>query len=263
MDTFYYAADGSVVDLHLNREHMLVSAATLWKKNTFSLPTTLRNAASIFIDSGGFSFPNGYPYTLEEYAHFIKRLSRTYPQINYAAVIDYPFHPKKTDPEWWHQTYVDTVSEIKSYRSIIDPVEFVHVLHGHTLDDYIDSIRYINLIDGFYANLTAVGSLKRFPITTCRKILHAIREYLGDDHRIHAFGLPLTYIRNREIFSLIDSSDSGAWRFSNEKGNWKPKTHKDKIRNYHTYHTKINALLTQKPTITLADYTPQPIEESF
>jgi hypothetical protein len=51
--------------------------------------------------------------------------------------------------------------------------------------------------------------------------------------------MQISVLKDRQIANILESSDSGAWKFESKKGNWKPVTYEQKIKNYISYSLKI------------------------
>lgn len=141
MDTFYYCIDHSEVDRCLAGEHVLVSAAICYKSNKFTIPQHLDKVASIFIDSGGFSYLKSgqYPFTIEEYCQFIAEMQRRYPKkIVQVATPDYPCWPgpecnaKKRIARTIDQAF-EIINTVNPFRRNLT---WVITLHGNRLTEY-------------------------------------------------------------------------------------------------------------------------------
>jgi hypothetical protein len=86
--------------------------------------------------------------------------------------------------------------------------------------------------------VTAIGSICQ------RKKTKQLKDYISfitrlADVKWHTFGMQISVLKDKQIADLLESSDSGAWKFASIPGNWKPVTYEQKLNNYISYSRKI------------------------
>lgn len=254
MKQFYYAADGSSIDKILAGQPVLVSAAMLWKKGKFNIPGNLEGASEIMLDSGGYSCFvkwEKYPFTPEKYIEFVCRFKEKYPQLEYAVTMDYPC--EKNINRSLLPSNIDRIdatienTEILLSENIL--VKWISVIQGGAPGEYLYCIRKLKERD-LMTDRMGVGSIcTRKRVQDLIGILRGIRRETTAG--LHAFGVDLRFLRNRVVWDLIETADSGAWRFQDGRargcgGCWRPRDHEDKKRNFNRYKGEINGLLSMR-----------------
>lgn len=274
MQRFYYAADKSSVDQHLAGEHVLISAGSCYhsKRGKFSIPAYLDKAKSIILDSGCFTYRDKvegrtvYPFTWQQYARFVVEFAKRYPQTEYFAVQDH------------FAGGLDTALQNRRF-GVWElpggcPAQPMMVIQGETIEDYLECIgetlwdEDYSETGGYYpgawqhltdednpdfddteviydptAGKIGIGNLAaRRNSREVLDILSAVRETLGPDAWIHAFGLKYRFFRDLEIRSLINSADSGIWRFAPGTAHRLPSNHAEKIANLESFKVKMGGL---------------------
>ena len=258
MERFYYACDASSFDKQLVGVDLLVSAALCWKNDRLVVPKYLDRARSILLDSGAFSFKE-YPFTLEEYVHWVFEFYETHPQVSYAATPDRIIPATLEESE--RRALIETSLEdgwdlmrdcVHPWRQ--DSVQWVFTIQGATYEDYQYAIQYINDCEeegeGGWNYHMAVGSLKsRTDVAEVYRILKYVRENIPAICSIHAFGLTYRILKDPGIRSLITSADSGAWRQDcTGKYDRYPRNQQDKLRNFREYKKRVDGLLEASQT---------------
>jgi hypothetical protein len=255
MHTFYYGI-GFGNDLKIPADNILISASSCWKKARggykFVVPTILSNPKTIWVDSGGFTcFKkwSDYPWSVKEYVDFIISFCQQYPQVTFASVMDLPCEPntrrdglttkETTNIQRIHQTIQNTRDCMK-YKI---PCEWVSVIQGYSKYEYSYCASLMHHF-GLFTPITAIGSICQ------RKKTKQLKDYIKHitslaDVKWHTFGMQLSVLKDREIASLIESSDSGAWKFESKFGAWKPVTYEQKLKNFYSYSLKIEEWVLQ------------------
>ncbi len=250
MKTFYYGI-GFGNDLKIPAKDILISASSCWKKVKgkwqFVVPTILSDPTSIWIDSGGFTcFTKwaDYPWSVKEYTDFIISFCQQYPQVEFASVMDLPCEPNirrdigntksTTNIQRIHQTIQNTRDCMK-YNI---PCKWASVIHGYSKYEYSYCASLMHHF-GLFTPVTAVGSVCQ------RKKTKQLKDYILFITKLanvkwHTFGMQLSVLKDRQISSLLESSDSGAWKFTSVPGAWKPVTYEDKLKNFYSYSLKID-----------------------
>lgn len=275
---FYYGTDNSAVDLHLSGLGVMVSAAVMWTGRKFRVPDYLDGAASIFVDSGGYTIAKsgvGYPYDFEEYNSFLWDIFDRYGTLVAACTPDYPLFAGNHDPTRIWQT-IDIGWRIVSEMNENDwPWAWYIPLHGRTVDDYVAAARYFDQkrvawyqeqcdvydagqpdLDDFETYESdilgtdveiAIGSLKGRALDEVVAIITAVRQVLP--HRgLHALGLGWKMIKDPRIRGQINSADSTVWRYGGSKWNRNPRypqNHIQKIENLKRFKARLDGLKTQ------------------
>jgi len=245
VNTFYYGI-GFGNDLKIPAKHILISASSCWKKfkngYRFVIPDILSNPEEIWIDSGGFTcFTkwHDYPWSVVEYVDFILRFCQRYPQVKYASVMDLPCEPSiergynQTNKQRIHQTIYNT-RECMRYQI---PANWVSVIQGYSKHEYSYCAKLMHHF-GLFTPVTAIGSIcQRKKTTQLKNYIKFITKLA--DVKWHTFGMQISVLKDKEIASLLESSDSGAWKFESKRGAWKPVTYEQKLKNYYSYSLKI------------------------
>jgi hypothetical protein len=245
MKTFYYGI-GFGNDLKIPARHILISTSSCWKKvggyYKLAVPKILSNPESIWIDSGGFTcFTkwSDYPWTVTEYVDFIRRFCQQYPQVKYVSVMDLPCEPSvdrsgsRTNIQRIHQTIQNTR---ECLRTAI-PAQWVSVVQGYKKNEYSYCAELMHRFR-LFTPMTAIGSICQ------RKKTKQLKDYILfitrlADVKWHTFGMQISVLKDKQIADLLESSDSGAWKFASVPGNWKPVTYEQKLNNYISYSIKI------------------------
>jgi hypothetical protein len=239
--------------------YILLSSASCYKKSGLKIPTKEIKAKEIFLDSGGFTFFTRwekYPYTPDEYVAFIENFCEKYPQTKYVAIMDYPcesFVNRKnlsTNKQRIHETIQNTKYLLKQKI----PAQWVSVIQGHELYEYIYCMEQM-FKERLFTPLTAIGSIcTRKQCGQIFNIVNTVKKY-NPEINIHAFGLELPALYDRNIWDILYSCDSGAWKFNHDsdwkrsglkKGNWRPESLADKEKNFGIYLKKVNRLFENR-----------------
>lgn len=172
----------------------------------------------IFLDSGGFSFfskYSEYPFSMEDYIHWIKGMQDANKQkVKYVAILDYPCEPEinrkafSTNQERIEATVRNAT---KCLRYDISPAKWIPVLQGYTVDEYLHCLKLYK-DQNLYLDYIAIGSMcRRNDLNQIHKILKAIKE--ETDAKIHLFGLTIKALEYIPIYDLIDSCDTIGYSF--------------------------------------------------
>lgn len=264
---FFYPADNCPrVDRALIGVPVLYTAAYCWNKSTkkFRIPNGLGQATEIMIDSGGFSYlkDGKYPFTVEEYTHYVAMFMDAYPgKVTRIVTPDYPCTNMTLDHKWNIEESIrigwEVVDSLPQHK---EEPDFYITIHGMKETDYIDSIakfthsrfpvdcldedempdEYDDMMElDYHENRfqIAIGSLKKREVPEVRRILTYARNHISGYTSIHAFGIALKFLKDAEIRKCINSSDSGAWR------GHMPRGPDEKIRRFHAYKQRIEAVV--------------------
>ena len=251
MQTFYYGI-GFGNDLKIPAKDILISASSCWKKVKgkwqFVVPVILSDPTSIWIDSGGFTcFTKwaNYPWSVAEYVHFVLRFCVQYPQVKYVSVMDLPCEPsinrdgletkETTNKQRIHQTIQNT-RDCMRYEI---PAQWVSVVQGYSKWEYAYCSKLMHHFR-LFTPITTIGSICQ------RKKTKQLKDYLRfitklADVKWHTFGMQISVLKDKTIADLLESSDSGAWKFKNYgNGTFKPTTYEQKLENYIRYSLNIS-----------------------
>lgn len=252
VEKVFFALDGSGIDKKIDYPYVLISAATLWNGKRFKNLNHHPHVQELFLDSGGFSFfykSGDYEFKLYQYVNLAYEL-----EPDYVAVMDYPCEPEvsrkkyKTNIERIHQTLDNALKLV----DLAPELPWVMVVQGYTPAEYLwclDLIKERELV----TKTMAIGSLcVRKKIGEAWKVIKLVKAELPGWVRLHGFGVDLRFLRNRNIFHALYSTDTAAWKMNNRahwepdwkpKG-WMPKNQQDKLKNFEKYRNKIQCLLS-------------------
>jgi len=98
---------------------------------------------------------------------------------------------------------------------IVDPRKFMIVVQGYSPEEYAFCCELYKRY-GIVTARVGVGSLcirkySENAVQEVRQILETVRQHLPAWVKLHAFGLNIRFLKNRDIFRLINSSDSAAY----------------------------------------------------
>jgi hypothetical protein len=168
------------------------------------------------MDSGAFSqiYNKGEHMPVKDYANLINRFKECGNLI--AAVSqDYMcenFILKKTGMTVKQHQHLT----IERYKQLIELTDVVimPVLQGYEPHEYVEHIHvYGDLLkENMYVGVGSVCKRNANPLSALG-VLKAIKE-VRPDLKLHGFGLKITALENKEIYSLLESSDSMAWSFN-------------------------------------------------
>lgn len=192
------------------------------------------------MDSGAFSqiYNKGEHMPVDEYVKQIERWKVCGNLIG-AVTQDYmceEFILKKTGMtvEQHQRLTVERYKEIRSKTSVY----IIPVLQGYLPEEYVNHINmYGDLLEyGAYVGVGSVCKRNSKPLEALN-VLKAIKSK-RPDLRLHGFGLKITALQNREIYDLLESSDSMAWSFAaryyGKQNDWnEAKKFEDKIKALH------------------------------
>lgn len=174
----------------------------------------------ICVDSGGFSELNlfgKWTITHKEYDNKLKQLKTLGLKIDWAAQQDWmcePFVIDKTglDIETHQKLTVDNYIKLNSLNSDVD---YIPVIQGYELDDYLSHIDqfYDNDIDLSNERIVGVGSVCRRQSSD--EIKDIIKEISKKGINIHGFGVKTNGLKKYKQY--MNSCDSLAWSFSARK----------------------------------------------
>jgi hypothetical protein len=255
IEKFFFGLDGSGRDKEIDYPYVLISAATLWNGKRFKPAHFHENVKEIFLDSGGFSFFtkwSKYPFTTDEYLQFVRGFCDAHPQTKYVAIMDYPCEDYVNRADLWtnFQRIDETVKNAEAliHREIL--AEWVSVVQGYCFEEYSYCCEEMRK-RGLWTPLTAVGSIcTRKDLFHIKYILNMIRR----KHRhvnLHAFGLEYRALADREVWDILYSVDSAAWKFTSngnklKPGAWRPGSTKEKMENFVRYKGMIDRLIADR-----------------
>ena len=172
---------------------------------------------SVWVDCGGFhsSLKEGhYTKTDQEYLEYIEKH-----QPEFFALRDYPCEPElmkkhNVNPRIQIQrtleNHLKLLDLLENYNIKSTPVP---VLQGWILEDYLYSIDLYNE-HNLIMPYMAIGSVcRRNKTKQIIKIITKVKEKLGDDIRLHGFGVKISALKNKACFDALWSVDSGAWDY--------------------------------------------------
>lgn len=138
----------------------------------------------------------------------------------------------------------------------IEGIKWVTIIQGYSLDQYKYCIELIE--EELETELIGVGSLAtRTKTEDIYSILNLVRKHFD---KIHGFGVNLHYLKDIRIFNLLQSCDTGAWRWNhnhkeksnNHKTRYMATTHREKLENLKLYKEKISLLFNMfKPQMQI------------
>lgn len=104
---------------------------------------------------------------------------------------------------------------------IVDPRKFMVVIQGYYPEEYAFCCELYKRY-GIVTAKVGVGSLcirkySRNAVQEIKQILETVRQHLPSWVKLHAFGLNIRFLKHREIFCLLHSSDSAAYAHSYTK----------------------------------------------
>lgn len=110
------------------------------------------------------------------------------------------------------------ISNLSKYAVNIKARDFVPVIQGKNLDDYINCLREISRTCTF-TDLYAIGGLKKKRQSERRRIVEEVCRLLQRKHkRVHVLGTDLTLIRYVKKIPNIRSIDTANWTWEVTKG---------------------------------------------
>lgn len=168
------------------------------------------------MDSGAFSqiYNKGEHMPLEDYARLIKRWS-TCGNMVAAVSQDYmceDFILKKTGKTVKEHQEL-TIERYVKLKELTD-VYIMPVLQGYQPEEYVEHIKMYGdlLTEGMYVGVGSVCKRNAKPLSALN-VFKAIKD-IRPDLKLHGFGLKITALQNKEIYDLLESSDSMAWSFN-------------------------------------------------
>jgi hypothetical protein len=245
MQRFYYGI-GFGNDLKIPAEHILISTSSCWKKvkgkYQFVVPIILSNPSTIWIDSGGFTcFTKwaDYPWSVAEYVHFVLRFCVQYPQVTYVSVMDLPCEPQVRNSTSNIQRIHQTIQNTRECLRYNIPAKWVSVIQGYSKFEYAYCASLMHHFR-LFTEITAIGSIcQRKKTKQLKDYLHFITKLANV--KWHTFGMQISVLKDKTIADLLESSDSGAWKFKDYKnGTFKPTTYEQKLENYIRYSLNIH-----------------------
>ena len=174
----------------------------------------------LFLDSGGFSLmfaQRDHPPT-PEYLDEVDRYG-----ADIFAVQDYPCEPEilerhgRTVAQHQAMTTERTAETIAAYEDgyLESDAEPVAVVQGWLLQQYLDHLRELR-DQGCLTETVAIGSVcRRHQEDAIRDIVLAIRERIGPDRKLHAFGVKRSILGYEGVREALTSADTTAWYFRN------------------------------------------------
>lgn len=167
------------------------------------------------LDSGAFTqivTSGDFIETPKEYATLINRWSRCGHMV---AAVSQDYMCESFILNKWNRTVRQHQKmTVDRYYQILDENPSVHILpvvQGYTIDDYITCSDMYDFKPGTYVGIGSVYKRNK-NIPEIREILSEIKKHT--DFKLHGFGLKVTALSDKEIGSLLYSSDSMAWSFN-------------------------------------------------
>lgn len=167
------------------------------------------------LDSEGFSriSKHGeYDLSPKEYVIRANRWSRC---GNMVAAVSQDYMCEQFILDKWGRTVKDHQHmTVERYYQIMDenPIPYIMpVLQGYTADDYLNCVDMYGFPKGTYVGIGSVCK-RNGNVKVIADILRQVKDY--SDLEIHGFGLKKTALLDKEIRSLLHSSDSMAWSFA-------------------------------------------------
>ena len=228
MKDFYFVADWGAKH-YLNVPNIMISAGSVWqpKRNKYSLSRTIipDSVEQVILDSGGYSFFSSYPdypFSIEDYVGLVN-LIKDQSGITRVVTLDYPCEPdiNRSRVSTNEERIQKTVSNAVECFQYDETIPWLPVIQGYTIDEYlycVDLYKEVGITSDYWA-IGSICSRKGFP-HKIRRIITTIADIVP--HKIHAFGLSLTYLYDPQIFNNIYSSDSAAWVYGATKMAQKP-----------------------------------------
>jgi len=251
VEKVFLGLDCSSRDKLIDYPYVLISAASLWNGKRFKKIHFNDEVKEIFLDSGGFSFFTKwakYPFTTDQYLEMVRAFCEEHPRTRYVSVMDYPCEPliNRSDLRTNYQRIDETLKNTEAlYHREIPSADWVSVIQGHNMEEYSYCSEEFRK-RGLWTPLTAVGSICTRNETFAIKQILFMLSRKHRDVKLHAFGLDYRVLKDREIWNLIYSSDSGAWRLCGDgnkrKKDWRPRGNVELLESYKRYREKIDAL---------------------
>jgi len=174
------------------------------------------------LDSGGFSeirLLGRWETTPKEYVAAVKRYKNEIGKLKWAAIQDWMCEDimlKITGKTIKDHQRLTTMSYL-TLRDLAPEINWLPVLQGFELDDYLNHIdQYLkNDVDVTTLKAVGVGSICRRQATLAAQNILLSLSITGV--KIHGFGLKITALKNQQVCRSIISADSLAWSFTARK----------------------------------------------
>lgn len=215
--TFYWgAASGSARKAlrQLNEPNVAINYAT-------KLNQPWDGIDRLFIDSGGYSFMKGMGEYRTSNSAYLDYVADVEPEL--FALRDYPCEPDirreygRTVEDHQRMTterHADLLALLADRDIDARPVT---VLQGWYSDDYLEHLDALRE-RGAVCEDVAIGTLcGREDPSMIRRIVTTVRDELPSRHRLHAFGVKISALKDRETLAALDSADSQAYDFDERK----------------------------------------------
>lgn len=200
--------------------HVMLVAAAHWdddrKRFRISRPPA-DHVAGMCVDSGGFTAARRwgrYPWSTEQYADFIRAISRDVP-LAFCAIMDYACEPTVNRSILaTNQQRIDaTIENEQACRAAAPDLPWLPVLQGDNLAERAYDLsrrRETGLLPECYAG---IGSVCGRGAVAARKV---IQFYAGQlfGMRYHAFGMHIGAMDDRVVPGALRSWDSYSWTWA-------------------------------------------------
>lgn len=208
-------------------QNALISAANYFKSGKLSSqnhPFCVNKVQKSIIDCGIFEYYSKYhtfPYSKQQYTGFLNKVSPTYGVC--MDMICLPENLLVDEEKNYNTNYKRIDLTVKNAKYNIQNAKNyipVSVIQGYKLEEYLYCIEEMKNNDCLTPFL-GIGSLavrkKTNDILPILKGISSKIKSIDSKIKLHGFGLSFSVLRNREIQSLLHSSDSLSWFFSLRK----------------------------------------------
>ncbi len=209
---------------------------------------------SICIDSGGFTAAKRwgkYPWSIEQYADFIKKTSRDVP-LDFCAIMDYACEPSVDRSTY--QTNVERIeatiqNEIACLTAAPD-LPWLSVLQGDSLQERAFDLAERKRIDQLPGSYAGIGSVCGRGVSGARQVIKFYTDSLPGV-RFHGFGMHIQALDDDAVYAAIKSWDSYGWNWGRGcKGKDRPPEYLKRPDDSYTTYTRRLAELYWQNTVS-------------
>jgi hypothetical protein len=211
-----------------------------FKKNKDNVEEVIIDSGiEIFRDPNVKDYPDGWVWKLIE---VYRKVEKIIPRARIWLVCpDYcdDYNPKALWVDEKTTNIERTVENVKKYALRFNKINWLISIQGHNKDP-----NSVKTCLNYYKDLGILEKFEYFAIgnlcveknsDTIYKTVKIVRKMLGNDKRIHVFGLKLNCVK--DVQNLIDSFDTMAWTrpVSRKLGSWSCKTKDERLKFFETW----------------------------
>lgn len=198
----------------MEESHVMISAHT-------KAADWIWDIDELFVDSGGYSLmlDTGKHPKPEEYINQVLDMGG-----DLFALQDYPCEPEilqkygRTVQDHQQRTIergAEGLAIVEDRKLDLTPVTVVQGWETNEYLEHIDRLRE----QGVFTDHIAIGSVcRRGQTDEIRDVITSVRNAIGDDKHLHAFGVKYEVLKHRDVREALDSVDSAAWEIYPNQG---------------------------------------------